>query len=170
MKCPENETLPEIRLGRKYQAYCDARETGLTIQESVDKAEVSRPTGTKWERARVAVEIASGARSGPVTRGELETLYSKALRSAPANVVAQIGAAYQKLKGFELPQDTAALQWPQSTIAWIDEEHRRLVARQHACTQNPICPPGSPNAKSTDFIESPEQNLQKSSGSDDEAT
>lgn len=169
MKRPINRTLPEIRLGRKYQIYCDGRDDGLSMQEACDKAEVSRPSGTRWEKARIAGEIAKGKRTGPMTRKELEGIYTDAVRESPPQVVAQIGAALQKLMGFETPQDSAPMQWPSATIAYIDEEHRRLCDRQHACAPVPNTPPGSPNAEAIEFIESPEQNLAKSGGSDDDS-
>ena len=121
----------------------------------------------RWARALRAVEVAEGKFEGSVTRIELEGLYSTALRQSPPQTVAQIGAAYQKLKGFELPTDTAALTWPSNTIAYIDEEYRRLVARQHRCADLPNTPPRSPQSESIEFIESPEQNLAKKGGATD---
>ncbi len=159
----------EIRKADQYDKYRDARELGRTISESARNAKVSRQTGVRWEAVLKAAKIADGVLPGSVSRQELEGLYSDALRRSPPQTVAQIGAAYQKLKGFELPTDTAPMQWPSATIAYIDEEHRRLCDRQHACTQSPIDTPRSPQREANDIIESPGQNLAKKGGSDDDS-
>ena len=156
--------MTDIRKGRAYEIFAAARERNLSITEASDEARVSRPTGTRWERARVAKDIAIGQRTGPVSKGELVGLYSEALRSAPPQVVSQIGAAYQKIMGFETTRETEALAWPSATIAYIDEEHRRLSARTHACSEIPIVPPRSPNAESNDITPLVSQSFEKNGG------
>jgi len=159
--------LTEIRKGKAYEIFAGCRDRGLSITESAKDAGVSKPTGSRWDKARIASQVATGQRSGPVGREELVGLYSDALRASPPQTVAQIGAAFQKIMGFETAPETEALTWPSATIGWIDEEHRRLSARTHACSEIPIVPPRSPNAESNEFIESPAQNLQKKGGSND---
>jgi len=156
--------LTEIRKGRAYEIFAGCRERHLSITESAREAGVSKPTGTRWDRVRIASQVATGQHSGPVGREELEGLYSDALRASPPQTVAQIGAAYQRLKGYEKPVETGVLTWPSSTIAWIHEEHRRLCERTYASEQKDIGTPGSPKPEANDIIESPEQNLQKKGG------
>ena len=57
-----------------------------------------------------------------MSRAELGGLYSRALRDAPPQLVAQIGAAYARLYGFDAPdkREITHRVVPQHTTDWID--------------------------------------------------